>query len=45
VLLRNVVPDGFPEIIAPKGLTEQRKKYLYENIREFVDARFQVWHS
>lgn len=30
-----------PSIIRPAGLTEERKQYLYENIRPFVTPRYQ----
>ena len=30
-----------PPIILPAGLTEERKKYLYEQIRPFVSPQYQ----
>ena len=29
-------PDQLPEVIQPEGLSLERKKYLYEKIREYV---------
>ncbi|ELT87454.1 hypothetical protein CAPTEDRAFT_198828 [Capitella teleta] len=38
-LLKSNCPSGFPQEVVPKGLTQARTKYLYEQIRPFVSAQ------
>ena len=35
------LPVGFPELLDAPGLSEKRKKYLFQNIRPFVRPEFQ----
>ena len=37
----SLTAEQLPEVVAPLGLDHKRKKYLFTDIREFVDVKFQ----